>query len=183
LATLTLDGVNRGQIPVYFKNGKERYLGGEFQDGVEPYPGVDIPRTWGSGVAQLTNIVVFTTKGGVASQTPVGGASHRFFVRKNIKVMRADNIGLLIKRSNNTVTFKAQRIRIINPSTGKYQSAGSVKLQYRSDGVWRTTKTIRLNSLGDGSFSRTISRKYPYRLRIAKTSRNIEFLTKVSGRI
>lgn len=165
VTTVTVNGVVKGQVPLYpgDDNG-----------------GVDIPRVWGSGAVVL-GPTTFNYQGEPSSLETK--KSNTFYVRKNIKTTRSDGIALRIRRVNSKISFKAQQIKIVNPSSGQYVSAGSVKLQYKSGSTWKTKKTIKLDSSGNGSYSRTTSSKYRYRLFISKTSRSVEFRTEQSDRI
>lgn len=169
--TVTVNGVVKGDVKLYIAEDKG---------------GVDIPRAWGSGAVVLGP----TTFGTGADATVDTKKSNTFYVRKNIKTTRGastetikDDIALRIRRVNSKISFKAQQIKIVNPSSGQYVSAGSVKLQYKSGSTWKTKKTIKLDSSGNGSYSRTTSSKYRYRLFISKTSRSVEFRTEQSSRI
>ncbi|QGG42816.1 hypothetical protein [Aeromicrobium yanjiei] len=168
-----INGVRKGKVKLY--EGRYKKSGSKVTGG-----GVDLPRGWGAGSVVL-GPTTFTYADGTTSVD--SKKSNRFYIRRNVKTLNGSNTALVIKRNNNKVTFKVQRLSIINPGAGKYVSAGSVKLQYKSGSKWKTKKTIKLNSKGNGSYKRSTSTKQRYRLYVSKTSTRVEFRTKTSGRI
>lgn len=165
-----INGKYKGKVKLFF--GPYERSGNTVSGG-----GINLPRGWGAGKVQVGP----TTFSDGPTIDPT--KSNIFYARKNIKTTRADKIALKIKRVNRLLTFKAQQIRIVNPSTGKYVSAGKVKLQYKSGSTWKTRKVIKLNSKGDGTYRRTTSSKYRYRLYISQTSKSVEFRTYQSSKI
>lgn len=168
-----VNGAYKGKVTLYV--GPYKKTGNTVSGG-----GINLPRGWGAGKVQV-GPTTFTYTDGTTTTDPT--KSNIFYARKNIKTTRADKIALKIKRVNRKITFKAQQIRVINPSNGKYVSVGKVKLQYKSGSTWKTKKVIKLNSKGDGSYSRKTSSKYRYRLYISQTSKSVEFRTYQSKKI
>jgi hypothetical protein len=74
----------------------------------------------------------------------------------------SNGIALKINRRNSRMTFRAFQIKVVNPSTGAYQSVKRVKLQQLKGSKWKTLKTIKLNSKGSGSYRKSIKKKYRY---------------------
>lgn len=138
--------------------------------------GVEIPRQWGSGPVQIGPS--YFADGTVS---PV--VSNTFYARKLVTTTRSNGIALKINRRNSKVTFRALSVKVINPSSGRFQSVKRVKLQQLKNGKWKTKKTIKLNSKGSGSYKATIKTKYRYRLYITRTATQEKFETIKTGRI
>ncbi|KAA1380035.1 hypothetical protein [Aeromicrobium fastidiosum] len=138
--------------------------------------GVEIPRQWGSGKVQLGP--TYFSDGTVS---PV--VSNTFYARKQVTTTRSNGIALKINRRNSKVTFRALSIKVINPSSGQFQSVKRVKLQRLKGSKWKTVKTIKLNSKGSGSYKATIKSKYRYRLYTTRTATQEKFETIKTGRI
>lgn len=170
-----INGHRRGAVKLYTGTYKKA-RSGKISGG-----GVDLPSGWGAGSVVL-GPTTFTYSDGTRSVD--GHKSNRFYVRRNVKTLNGGNNALVIKRTNNSVTFKVQRVSIAKPGARKYVSAGSVKLQYKSStGKWKNLRTIKLNSKGNGTYKRSTSAKHRYRLHLTKTSTRVEFRTRTSARI
>ncbi|AWB93661.1 hypothetical protein [Aeromicrobium chenweiae] len=170
-----INGVRKGTVKLYTGSYKKS-RSGKIKGG-----GVDLPRRWGAGAVVL-GPTTFTYSNGAT--TVDQKKSNRFYIRRDVKTLKSNNTALVIKRTNKKVTFKVQRVSIVKPSSGKYVSAGSVKLQYKSStGKWKTKKTIKLNSKGNGTYKRTTSAKQRYRIHVSKTDTRVQFRTRPSGRI
>ncbi|MCU1678327.1 MAG: hypothetical protein JWM93_3085 [Frankiales bacterium] len=138
--------------------------------------GAGIPRGYGSGKVQL-GPTYFSD--GTSDPT----LSNVFYARKQVTTLRKDKYALSVKRRNSKITFKARQIKVVNPSTGSYSRIKSVKLQQLKGGKWKTKKTIKLNSKGNGSYSTHLSKKYRYRLYTARTATQEQFFTRKTGKI
>jgi hypothetical protein len=170
-----INGKRRGAVKLYTGTYKKA-RSGKISGG-----GVDLPSGWGAGSVVL-GPTTFTYSDGSTSVD--GKKSNRFYVRRNVKTLNGSNNALVIKRTDNVVRFKVQRVSIAKPGARRYVSAGSVKLQYKSsNGKWKNKKTIKLNSKGNGTYKRSTSAKHRYRLHLTKTSTRVEFRTRTSGRI
>jgi hypothetical protein len=150
-------------------------INGVFKGRVILYPGagnggVEIPRQWGSGRVQVGP--TYFSDGTVS---PV--ISNTFYARKLVTTTRADGYALKIHRRNSKVTFTAREVKVINPSTGQFQSAKRVKLQRLKGGKWRTVKTIKLNRNGTGTYRTSLRTKYRYRLYATRTATQEKFST------
>lgn len=155
-ATISINGRARGAVAVLFSSTTPGAIA------------IDVPRSWGSGSVQA-NIA--------------GYVSNTFYARKQVKTMRGDGYALKINRRNSKITFNARQIKVINPSSGKYVSVKRVKLQQLKKGNWKTLKTIKLNSKGNGSYSKKGNKKYRYRLYTPRTSSQERFVTIKTGKI
>lgn len=136
--------------------------------------GVEIPRGWGSGKVQLGP--TFFSDGTVDQNR-----SNIFYARK--LVTSTATYPLKIHRRNSKLTFKVYGVKVVNPSSGRYQSVKRVKLQRQKGGKWRTIKSIKLNSKGNGSYKTTNGTKYRYRLYITRSSTQEKFHTLKAGKI
>jgi hypothetical protein len=115
-ATVTINGRAKGVVPVLFS-----------ATAGDAAIAVDVPRAWGSGKVRL-NIS--------------GAVSNVFYARKEVRSKAT--FPLKIRRVNSKITFRAYGVKIVNPTTGKYQSVKRVKLQQLKNGKWKTKKTIKL---------------------------------------
>lgn len=148
---------------------------------VELYPGagnggVEIPRQWGSGKVQIGPTYF-------SDGTVDPNVSNFFYARKLVTSTRSDNYPLKVNRRNNSMTFRAFQVVIVNPATGRFQSVKRVKLQQQRGNKWKTIKNIKLNSKGSGSYKTSIKKKYRYRLYISATETQTKFSTIKTGRI
>lgn len=156
-ATVKVNGKTKGTVPVLYA-----------VDPASTSIAVDIPRRWGSGKVQLDI---------------AGTKSNTFYARKDIKTGRSDGLFFAIRHSGNNVKFTARSVKVINPSNGKYVGLRKIKVQQRKNGKWRTLKTIKMNSKGTGSVTFKTRKKYQYRLKSAKSSKQILFQSESSSKI
>ncbi|AWB93660.1 hypothetical protein [Aeromicrobium chenweiae] len=163
---VTVNGKYKGQTYLY--------------PGDQAQGGINMPRIWGSGPVVL-GPTTFTYADGSTSVDQT--RSNTFYFRKNIKTTHKNGSALKIRRVNKKVTFKAQNIKIVQPSTGKYVSVKRVKLQYKKGSKWKTQKTIKLNSKGNGTYKRKTSSKKRYRLYLPQTATTVQFRTYTSSKI
>ncbi|MET0927949.1 MAG: hypothetical protein ABWX74_00450 [Aeromicrobium sp.] len=154
-----INGVAKGRVQLYPGQGNG---------------GVEIPRQWGSGKVQVGPTYF-------SDGTVDGNVSNVFYARKQVRSKAT--YPLRIRRVNSKITFRAYGIKIVNPTTGKYQSVKRVKLQQFKGGTWKTKKTIRLNSGGSGKYKTTLKKKYRYRLYVPRTATQEKFETVKSGKI
>ncbi|MFC5677210.1 hypothetical protein [Aeromicrobium endophyticum] len=138
--------------------------------------GVELPRQWGPGQLQVGPSYF-------ADGTVDPAVSNIFYARKQVTTSRRDGYALKINRRNNTMKFRARQVVVVNPGSGRFDSARRVKLQQLKRGKWRTIKNIKLNSRGNGSYSTSIKKKYRYRLYVPRTSSTTQFYTIKTRRI
>lgn len=138
--------------------------------------GVELPRQWGPGQLQVGPSYF-------ADGTVDPTVSNVFTARKLVTTSRRDGYALKINRRNNKMKFRARQVVVVNPVSGGFDSARRVKLQQFKHGAWKTIKTIKLNSHGNGSYSTSIKKKYRYRLYVARTSDRTQFYTLKTRRI
>ncbi|MCW2841008.1 MAG: hypothetical protein JWR55_2491 [Aeromicrobium sp.] len=136
--------------------------------------GVSIPRTYGSGKVRVGPTYF-------SDGTVDGNVSNVFYARKEVRSKAT--FPLKIRRVNSKITFRAYGVKIVNPTTGKYQSVKRVKLQQLKNGKWKTKKTIKLKSSGNGTYKTSIKKKYRYRLYVPRTSTQQGFQTVKTGKI
>jgi hypothetical protein len=136
--------------------------------------GVSIPRTYGSGKVRVGPTYF-------SDGTVDGHVSNVFYARKEVRSKAT--YPLKIRRVNSRITFRAYGVKIVNPTTGKYQSVKRVKLQQLKNGKWKTKKTIKLKSSGNGTYKTSIKKKYRYRLYVPRTSTQQGFQTVKTGKI
>ncbi|KQX74558.1 hypothetical protein [Aeromicrobium sp. Root472D3] len=156
-------------------------VNGVFKGRVQLYPGqgnggVEIPRQWGSGRVQVGP--TYFSDGTVAP-----AVSNTFYARKLVTTTRGDGYALKINRRNSAMTFKAREVKVINPSSGQFQSVKRVKLQQLKGSTWKTIKTIKLSRGGNGTYKTSIKKKYRYRLYSTRTATQEKFSTIRTGRI
>ncbi len=158
---VTVNGIVKGSVPLI--------LGGN--------GGVDLPRGWGAGEVRL-GPTTFTYGDGATS---VNRREEIFNARRDIRVDRADNVALTVKRSGDTLRFRVQKLTMLTPSTGTYDSLRSVRLQALRGGAWRDVARVRLNRAGNGSVRLTSVRKYRYRLFSARSATRVRFSSARTG--
>ena len=138
--------------------------------------GVEVPRQWGPGQLQVGPSYF-------ADGTVDPAVSNVVYARQQVKTNRRDGYALKINRRNNKMKFRARQVVVINPTSGRFDSARRVKLQQLKRGTWKTIKNIKLNSRGSGSYSTSIKKKYRYRLYMPRTSTKTQFYTHKTRKI
>lgn len=132
--------------------------------------GVEVPRQWGPGRLQVGPSYF-------ADGTVDPTLSNVVYSRKQVTTSRRDGYALKINRRNSKMKFRARQVVVVNPGSGRFDSARRVKLQQLKRGKWKTIKNIKLNSRGNGSYSTSIKKKYRYRLYVPRTSTKTQFYT------
>jgi hypothetical protein len=155
--TVRIDGKTHVDVPVSHWDGGDE----------DPETGTDYFDThssWGAGKAQILQTTVTYTDG---DTSVLDTRSNVFYLRS---VVRSGNPAVYYTNYSHTkIKFQARGWKVFKPSTGKYVSLGSVRLQYRKSGSWKTLKKIKLNSSGNGSYTYKAPTR-TYRLYVPKTS-------------
>lgn len=178
-ALTTFVGNVAGQAPAGSSVQTAVFVNGKYRGRVTLYPGngnggVEIPRVWGAGTVQVGPSYF---SDGTVDQ-------HRSnVVRARRLVTTTQKYPLKINRRNSKVTFRARNIKIVDPASGQLKSLRRVKLQRAQGGSWKTVKTIKLSSSGSGKYTKSLKKKYRYRLYSKQTSTQTEFRTLRAGRI
>lgn len=162
--SVAVNGVVKGSVPLILGTGNG---------------GVDVPRVWGAGEVRL-GPTTFTYADGTTSTTT---RVTYFNARRDIKVNRADNIALTVKRSGDLVRFRVKKLTVIVPESGRYTSLRKIRLQSLRSGTWRDIARIKLNRAGNGSVSFTMKKKYRYRLISDQSATQVGFTSAKTGKI
>lgn len=161
---VAVNGVVRGTVPLILGTGNG---------------GVDVPRVWGAGEVRLGPTTFTYADGTTSTTTRVA----YFNARRDIKVNRADNVALTVKRSGDRLRFRVKKLTVIVPTTGRYTSLRKVRLQSLRNGSWRDVARIKLNRAGNGSASFAIAKKYRYRLISDQSATQVGFTSARTGKI
>ncbi|NRQ48667.1 hypothetical protein [Aeromicrobium stalagmiti] len=125
----------------------------------------DTKSGWGSGKAQILATTVTYADG---TSSTDGTDSNVFYLRRAVKT--SDPAAKISFYSPGTkVKVQPRGWKVFKPSSGKYVSLGKVRLQYRKSGSWKTLKSIKLDSRGNGSYTFKAPTR-TYRLYVPKTS-------------
>lgn len=135
-----------------------------------------IPSTSGAGKRRLANVQIRHADG---STQAVAATSNFFLMRSYVKVSSSSKV----KYSGKKKKVRVRGVKIFNPSNGKYKSLRKVKLQYKKGSKWKTKKTIKLNSSGNGSYNFSKKKKYRYRLYSPTTSTSTGLRTNQTSKI
>lgn len=138
--------------------------------------GVKIQSNVGAGKRRLVNVKI-NYYDGQTEAVPV--TSNFFQLRNYVKVSSSSKV----KYSGKKKKVRVRGVKIFNPSNGKYKSLRKVKLQYKKGSKWKTKKTIKLNSSGNGSYNFSKKKKYRYRLYSATTSTSTGLRTNQTSKI
>lgn len=155
---LSVDGVSKGYFPVYY-------------DDVEDVLYVEIPDNVGLGKSLFTATRVHYTEESGLEPTIDGTNSNYFYVRRDVY----EGAAAAYELAGNTKTFTVSYMGIYSPAIDGFKTLGSIKLQYKTGGEWKTKKTITLDNGGHGSYTFTRSTKYYYRIISGQTSTWIGF--------
>jgi hypothetical protein len=126
---------------------------------------VIVPGTVGLGKAKFTGSTIHYASEFETAPTSDSTDSNSFYVRRDAYWDTAE-----YAVSGKTKKFSVEGMRIFSPSLGDFKSLGSIKLQYKTGGKWKTKKTIRLDAQGNGSYKLAKSTKYYYRFISGMTS-------------
>lgn len=122
---------------------------------------------WGSGKAWIRSTTVTYTNG---TKSTSGKDSNKFYLRRATRTTANKPFKVTTYSPGTKIKFRASTFKVFKPSSGKYTSLGSIRLQYKkSNGKWKTVKRIKLNKKGSGSWT-TRARTRTYRLYVPTTA-------------
>ncbi|MRJ75950.1 hypothetical protein GEV29_05330 [Aeromicrobium sp. SMF47] len=122
---------------------------------------------WGSGKAWIRSTTVTYTNG---TKSTSGTDSNKFYLRRATRTTANKPFKVTAYSPGTKIKFRASTFKVFKPSSGKYTSLGSIRLQYKkSNGKWKTVKKIKLNKKGSGSWT-TRARTRTYRLYVPTTA-------------
>jgi hypothetical protein len=147
--TVSVDGKRSGPFKVYEDLGVTYVV---------------LPDTVGLGHARFVKTTVHYTEGSGLAPTDDTTRSNLFYVRRAITHWATS-----YKTKGITRTLTADGFGIYDPATHDYVSLKRVKLQYKTDGRWKSKKVVSLNAEGDGKYTWRASNFYKYRLYSATT--------------
>ncbi|PFG44812.1 hypothetical protein ATJ88_3549 [Isoptericola jiangsuensis] len=142
--------------------------------GGKDYTGyITAKNSWGRGTFKVKNVrVVHDLYDGTKQTYKDTSYSGGTFYMKSAIDGNLTKYGTVIqvntKGAKKTVKVGVKKYTVSKawePYAGKW-----VKIQFKKDGVWKTKKTVKLNSKGRATYAFTSSKKYKYRVVVPGTS-------------
>lgn len=140
---------------------------------------VIVPDTAGLGKARFTSTKVYYTPESEKAPTIDGTDSNSFYVRRDV----FPEANAEVELADNTKTFVVEGMGRYSTAIHGWKTLGTIKLQYKTGGEWKTKKTITLNDEGYGTYTFTKTTKYYYRIISGKTSTWIGFTQNFTPKI